>query len=114
MAVFSLPTVRWRETLVVMPVGELSDETADAFPSAFEGEPTDVEQLVLDLRNVSTVDAAGVAAIATARAYAVGHGWGFVVVRPAAEVAGWTRSARAAGRSPVVDSLSEALRGRGS
>lgn len=104
----SLRTTRWREALVVTAVGELTAETVGDLRDALQ-RLVSARCVVLDLRSLAAIDAAGCDAIAQAHADVHGDGRELIIVRPHPRVSGWRVPVSKAGSPRIVENIVEAI-----
>jgi anti-anti-sigma factor len=83
---FSVTRRRANGAIVVVPVGEIDLATVDALQSELDAAAAEAEQVVLDLREVSFIDSAGLRLVVHSSRALAADGGALAVVRGPREV----------------------------
>jgi anti-anti-sigma factor len=105
LSTLSLSTLRRSGDLIVSIAGELDTETAGQLNTALRNPGSWLVRLVLDMRHVTRIDAAGIGAIVTADSQTRQRGQELIVVRPPADLKRWLWLTRRDEHVRVVDDL---------
>ena len=109
MSALSVSTFRQRGDLIVSAVGELDADTAWQLDTTLRDQEPPLGRVILDLRYVIRVDAAGIGAIVSADSQTREDGQELVVVRPPADVERWLWLTHRDEHVRVVDGLAGAM-----
>jgi anti-sigma B factor antagonist len=105
LSALSLSTSRRSSDLIVSAAGELDAATAWRLNTELRDQVPWLKRVILDLRQVTRVDAVGIGAIVTADSQTRDDGQELIVVRPPPDVERWLWLTRRDERVRVVQDL---------